>query len=291
MKLSMVAIALTFVAVVVVGPVVVHADRMVRYLFNNGVDDASAGSCNAVDYGKIDTIFTNSAKPATYGKRNLLRSESTTDLHENEERELQLWHPACKNNCAGWAPTTCRATGCVGYRRQLSKATTATKQRDLQVACSTQVNYLNTEFNKLVTNNLVTPSCKTFLSKPRHVECYDDVKYGVVEKFVLWKTTAPQTVLNSDYTGQNICRSTEITFEAITNDCVDFLLTSIRGPNGYYRESGEYERPFSVFGDKFGVGGNFNGVTLPYLGQYTLTALPDGLTEKAKVMTFNIINC
>jgi hypothetical protein len=84
MKLSMVAIALTFVAVVVVGPVVVHADRMVRYLFNKGVDDASAGSCNAVDYGKIDTIFTNSAKPSTYGKRNLLRSESTTDLHENE---------------------------------------------------------------------------------------------------------------------------------------------------------------------------------------------------------------
>jgi hypothetical protein len=123
------------------------------------------------------------------------------------------------------------------------------------------------------------------------VECYDDVKYGVVEKFVLWKTTTPQTVLNSDYTGQNICRSTEITFEAITNDCVDFLLTSIRGPNNFYRESGEYERPFSVFGDSFGRGGNFNGVTLPYLGQYTLTALPDGLTEKAKVMTFNIIHC
>jgi hypothetical protein len=55
---------------------------------------------------------------------------------------------------------------------------------------------------------------------------------------------------------------------------------TITGPNGYSVNKGEYIRPFKVF---------FDGKTFPSLGQYTLTALPDGLVEKKKVITFNIV--
>jgi hypothetical protein len=284
MKLSIVAIALTFVAVVV-GPNVVHADRMIRILFNNGLDDASSGSCNTADNLKIDTIVTLSGYNITYGKRNLLRSDKKNDLPDDHERELQLWPPKCKNNCAGWATRTCRATDCVGYRRQLGKAATPTNQRGLDsgksFSCDTQKNYLDTELNKLVTNNLVSASCATWLTKPRNITCYDDVVYGVVEYFKLWKTdTNPKTLVNANYMGQDICRSTELNFEVITNECVDFLLTSLKGPNNYYKEMGEDIVPYMLFG----VGNN-----LPHVGQYNLTALPDGIVEKAKHLTVNVV--
>jgi hypothetical protein len=293
MKLSMVTIALTFFAFVF-GPVVVHADRMVRFLFNNGVEDASLVGCNADDDVKIDMIFNQSGYDATYVNRNLLRSENKNDLHENHERELQLWHPKCKKECAGWAPRTCRATDCVGYRRQLGKATTAINQRGLQsgksFSCTTQVNYLHTELNNLVTNNLVSTDCKTLLNKPRNVTCFDDVIYGVVEYFKLWITdTIPQTV-NSNGTDLNVCRSAKFTFEVITNDCVDYVLTSLTGPtNGYYKNSAAFTRPFSIFGDNFNTNGSLIGFKVPYLGQYTITSIPDSIDEKVKVMTFNVV--
>jgi hypothetical protein len=291
MKLSLGAIVLTFV-VAVLSPTNVCADRMVRVLFNNGFNESDSGSCNTTDDILINTIFTLSGYNATYGRRNL---RSMNDHHdEQQERELQLWPPKCKANCAGWAPTKCRATDCVGYRRQLGAAKSPTNQRELSsgkaFSCTTQVNYLHAELNKLVTNNLVSSSCQTLLSKPRNVTCYDDVIYGVVEYFKLWTTdTAPPTVVNSDYVGQDICKSARVNFEAIANACVDFMLVSVKGPKNYYAERGEYTLPFTVYGDNITVGGTLWGVKLPSLGRYELMALPDGLVEKAKNMTFNIV--
>jgi hypothetical protein len=273
---------------------VVTADRMVRVLFNNGIDDGDI--CTVTDNLKIDAIIASSSVSATYNKRNLRSATSYTDHHNpgivHEHRRELLYYPRyCKKSCAGYVATTCRATNCGGYRRRRAlNETNRTLQSNGPFNCSRQVKYIETELNKLVENNLTSSSCTKLLAKPRNVTCYDDVIYGVVEYFKLWKTnTVPQTVVDSYYTGQSICRSAEFTFEAITNDCVDFLLTSIKGPNSYYRESGEYTRPFSVFGDSFITGGSFNGLKVPYLGRYNLTSLPDGLVEKAKVMTFNVV--
>ena len=260
---------------------VVNADRMVRFLFNNGTADPTSGECNADDNILLDAIFTNSGLNSTYGKRNLRQAKVS--------RKLPIYPPKCKNNCAGVTPGYCRATNCVGYRRKLGE--TAFDERDLSilaVPCETQVDYIHTELNKLVNNRLVSSGCQTLLQKPRNVKCYDDVVYGSVDKFRLWHTAVnPQVLLYDDFTGQSFCRGISVNFEVITNDCVDFLNSTIVGPNGYTESLNEDERPFAVFGDWIT---SFQGKKLPYAGNYTLTALPDGIESKKKVVKFNVYN-
>ena len=100
------------------------------------------------------------------------------------------------------------------------------------------------------------------------------------------------TVIDSNYVGENVCRNSPINFEAVTNDCVDFLLlTSVSGPNNFYEYQHEEELPYSVFGNRYYGDGTFKGMKLPYLGEHTLTALPDGIEEKKKVVKFNVVNC
>ena len=267
----------------------VHADRMVRVLFNNGVMDPTSGSCSAADDSLIDAVLTKSSNNSTYTTRKL-RSSSIDDASEVANSHRALWPLYCKKNCAGFTAGTCRATNCVGYRRRQLSAHPSRELAAVSFTCTQQVNYLNQEFTKLVTGNQVSGTCKTLLSKPRNITCYDDVIYGVVEYFKLWNiSSTPQTVINSNYLGQDICKSTKLNFEAIANDCVDFMLSSVRGPNNYLAETGEYERPFSVYSDTYAQNGLFYGHKLPYLGQYELTALPDGLIEKKKVIKFNVI--
>jgi hypothetical protein len=123
-----------------------------------------------------------------------------------------------KNLCAGWATGYCTALSCKGYRRR--NLLGEQDNRDLLSGASfsftQQVNYANKALDKLVSNNQVSSSCKTLISKPRII-------YGVVEYFKLWDANAsPQKVINSNYLGQNIPKGLEINFEAVTNDCVDF---------------------------------------------------------------------
>jgi len=271
-------------------PTLINADRMVRYLFNNA--QTSSYTCNSADDVLINNIFTLSGKNETYGKRNLRAVQEPT-LQE-QQRELVVYPPKCKNNCAGFATNTCRATDCVGYRRNLGKKEESDERElsTLAVSCTTQTNYINQELTKLINGNSLSSSCKTLLQKPRDVKCYNDVVYGVVEYFRMWDTDAvPQKVIDSNFVGENVCKDSPINFEAITNDCVDFLLTSVSGPNNFYADEYESERPFSVFGDRYYGDGTFKGMKLPYLGEYTLTALPDGLEEKKKVVKFKVVNC
>ena len=264
----------------------VIAERSVVVLFNNGVSDVNSGSCTDADFNKTQAILSTSGLNSTYTKRQL-RATVNDDMDDMTESMLltteahhrALWPIQCKNACAGVTPGRCQASGCKGYRRRLHLD--GNDQRDLlsgvAFTCTQQIDYINTELNKLVSQNTVTSSCKTLLSKPRNITCYDDVIYGVVEYIKLWDVApTPQNVLFDDFTGQEIFRSQLVTLESITNDCVDTLRTTLTGHNGYYADNNENNRPFSLYGDNVAKG-KFFGKKMPHLGPYELTVVPDDI--------------
>lgn len=254
------------------------ADRMVRVLFNEGLDSATAGSCTATDDTKINSVIAASSSNSTYIKRSLRAGE-----WQYEER--QLWPAKCRNNCLGYAPRTCRATDCVGYRRRELSSGKSFK-------CEDQVEFINHELNKLVNANLVSASCKELLMKPRKCDCYDDIIYGTVERMILWNVNPSRTIADDEFTGGDLCKNTMVDFEPVTNQCVDILETAITGPNGYSFQSqrnddDDDESVNSLFG---GDDDDEPGGTLfPSLGQYTMTSVPDGFTDKAHVIHFNVV--
>jgi hypothetical protein len=285
MKLS--AIVATFI-LLFHEPATVQADRLVRFLFDDGKDDPNSGNCNAWDNILIDGIITLSGYNFTYARQ--LRSISSAT------RGLQYYPPKCKKNCAGFADGKCKATDCVGYRRVLAE--TNNDPRELgsgkSFSCDTQVEYINTELDKLVNNSLVSSSCKKLLSAHRTWDCYDDVIFGVVERMVLWQVSPTRTIAYSNYSGQSICKNTRVDFEPITNTCVDLLFSTVTGPNNFYKDSNrddnDDDKPVAtqtVFGS--GDGEYESGVVFPFLGAYTIKSVPDGFPEKALTIQFNVV--
>jgi hypothetical protein len=286
MKLSATFTALALLHVV---PAMVQADRLVRVLLNDGKIDTDSGSCNDIsDDDLINRIIFASGLNSTYTRN--LRSSSYA------ERDLQYYPPKCKRVCEGFATGTCRATDCVGYRRNLAE--TSDVSRDLSsgksFSCDTQINYINTELTKLADNNLVTPICKKLLSKNRKWDCYDDVIYGVVERMTLWNVKPTRTVANSRYTGENICKNTRVDFEPITNSCVNFLFTTVTGPNNFYRDSNRDDHDDDESGPTQTVFGaddedDQTGIVFPFLGAYTIKSVPDRLPYKSLTIQFNVV--
>ena len=269
----------------------VSADRTVVVLFNNG--HPQVGSCDENDLTKTQAILTASGLNSTYGKRQL-RAADVDDMTDamllpTDESHRSLWPRKCKSVCAGCAAGTCQESDCKGYRRRhLGTQGDRNLLSGAAFTCGQQVSYINNELTKLANSNQLSTKCKSFIMAPRNITCYDDVIYGVVEYFNLWDVaSSPQKVLIEKYTGQDICRGRSVTFEAVTNDCVDFLLTSLTGPNDFYKENYELTRPFSVFGD---IEGNYNGQVFSKLGQYELTALPDGFLDKKVTLRFNVVD-
>lgn len=290
MKLSLIAAIATFIVTAVL------ADRSVIVLLNNGED--SAYSCSTAELDQASAILYASSLNSTYGRRHLRTTmedlDDMTDSILTDPQHRTLANGAkCKNLCAGVATGRCLAVDCKGYRR---RSLIGEEQDDRNLlsgasfTCTQQVDYINAELNKLASGNQVSSSCKTFLSRPRSITCFDDVIYGVVENFRLWDTAAsPQKIINDNFIGGDICSHQEVTIQAQTNECVDHVLNSLQGSNGYYAEKGEYKLPFSIFGDYFWDGNpSYAGRKLP-VGQYELTSLPDGLQEKKKTLKFNVV--
>jgi hypothetical protein len=280
MKISnVVAAALALVLHV---PSMVQADRLVRFLFNDGKNDTDAGSCNMLDDILVDGIITLSGYNFTYSRK--LRASSYPT------RNLQYYPPKCKRVCEGFADGTCRATDCVGYRRVLME--TIQDDRELgsgkSFSCDTQVDFINRELDKLVNNSLVSSSCQKLLSKHRKWDCYDDVIYGVVERMVLWQVKPTQAIVDSKYSGQDICKNTRVDFEPITNTCVDFLFSTVTGPNDFYKNSTRSDfHPSSATKTVFG---GESGILFPYVGAYTIKSVPDGFQSKALTISFNVVS-
>ena len=280
-----------------------NADRMVRAIFNNGVAPTEATFCDAIDALKIDNVF----KPID--RVRYLRDTTaamTIDKEESSEVELshmhvdrELWPAYCRNYCAGYVPGTCRYTGCVGYRRK-------DRRQTQELTCSDHLQVMNTRLDELMAK--VSPTCAAYLNPAnRKIECFDDVIYGVVENFVLWKAPSLNrlsitNVLTSTISlvkdvaslgavsdGFTICQSDRINIEAVVNSCVELVTSTLTGPAGFTPITKKEEGlPYTIFGDELGVP---MVSALPMVGTYTYTAVPDNFDYKKMSITFQVKRC
>jgi hypothetical protein len=280
----------------------VNADQMVRVIFNNGVTPTEATFCDVSDSLKIDFAF----RPIV--RVRYLRETTETMVDTNVEStdieivdthvDRELWPAYCKNNCAGYAPGTCRATGCVGYRRR-------DRRQAQTLSCSDHSLQINALLDDVMTK--VSSTCAVFLNPVnRKTECYDDVIYGVVENFVLWKSPTFNTVsltqaltqavtfvkdlvsLGPVVDGFTICHYDRINIEAVVNSCVKTVTSTLTGPNGFTATRTDNQLPYTIFGEDSLIP---TGRNLPVAGTYTFTAVPDNFDYKKMSITFRVKKC
>lgn len=101
----------------------VIADRMVRFMFNDGLPPVPNNECSEDEFEYIDEIFDYTD---TSDRRHRQLSSTTvankTKTYEQMHRDMRKYPEKCKDNCAGLVPGTCRASGCKGYRRRTLKS-------------------------------------------------------------------------------------------------------------------------------------------------------------------------
>jgi hypothetical protein len=282
------------------------ADRMIRMLFNKGVTPTDAMFCSTSDNAHIDKVFkpikrVRYLREATTMTTNTNVTSTDFDLvHTHVDREL--WPTYCKNNCAGYEPGTCRATNCVGYRKK--------NRRQMQtLTCADQVQAVHAELDDVMMTK-VSSTCALYLTRANRIaECFDDVIYGVVENFVLWKSNkkssfVPKSEFNpmqQTFTmvnnlkslgtvtnGFNVCHYDRINIEAVVNPCVKFINATLTHPDGFTVSRTESDIPYTVFGDDKNTP---MGRELPLFGTYTFTAIPDNFDYKKSSITFNVVRC
>jgi hypothetical protein len=263
-----------------------NADRMLRTIFNFGISPTAATFCDAADSLKIDNAF----KPID-GVRYLREGTETgtnasiafTDLEMADAHEdRELWPTYCRNNCAGYATGTCRATGCVGYRKKDRRQTQT-------LSCADHVKMLNNLLDDVRTQ--VSSTCAVFMNPLSRITlCYDDVIYGVVENFVLWKAPSkgkPLVSFGPVTDGFTICHNDIMSIEAVANPCVDIVTSTLMGPKISETRTSK-EPPYTIFGvDKLIP----TGRELNVVGTYTLAAVPDKFDFKKKSITFQVKKC
>ena len=285
-----------------------NADRMIRMLFNNGTSPTEATMCSTSDDAHIDKVFQpikrerylREAASTTTGA-----DVSSTDIDFTETHaDRELWPTYCKNNCAGYATGTCRATNCVGYRKKDRRQTQT-------LTCADQVEAVHAELDLVMAK--VSSTCAVYLTRANRIaECFDDVIYGVVENFVLWKSDKVNkkypinsisginpmqqafTLVNNLKSlgtvldGFTVCHYDRINIEAVVNPCVQFINATLTHPGGFTASRTEGQIPYTVFGD---ASNTPMGRELPLLGLYTFTAIPDNFYYKKTSITFNVVKC
>lgn len=282
---------------------VVSADVMVRYVFNNGVSPKADTYCSDSDNGKIDEIF------KLGSNRRHLRHNNAK---EAMPRELKTYPRYCKNNCVKYAPGTCRATNCLGFRRSLNRVgrREASVPAEHAQTCSESLTTIQKQLDELILKNLVSNTCKVFLkNSTRTSACYDDVVYGEVEGYRIWNLTSSRSGKSSPFIlyesdnmtisgGYEFCKRTVFNVEIMTNDCVDDLKIIAEGPRGYDLERTEGYIPYTLFSgttsdntDPSKGSISLLGNTLPYVGSYTITVIPDFMQTKSKQFVFKILDC
>lgn len=269
-----------------------NADRMLRVIFNNGISPSEATFCDAHDNLKIEKAFKPIQRvrylretPETLTNAD---AESTDTVLAGTHVDRELWPAYCRNNCAGYAPGTCRSTGCVGYRRK-------DRRRVQMLTCADQILKLNVILNDVMTK--VSSTCAAHMNPAnRKTECYDDVIYGVVENFALWKSPPMDTTtlvkdlvsLGPVTDGFTICQKDRISIEAVVNPCVKLVTSTLTGPNGFTVNNTDKKLPYTIFGDSMNVP---MGRELPVAGTYTFTAVPDNFEYKKMTITFRVEKC
>ena len=283
MKLTITASAITALTFFCL-PDPVAGDRVIRFLLNNGVPLPNGHVCNASDIGFIEAIFNPSQR------RNLHYESISGSLrgssNNHTQRELTYYPPTCKRNCAGFTTGYCQATNCKGYRHDRLLAYD-TEDRSL-ATCDEDIMSIHQQLDNLISSNVTSSECNDLLSAPRNATCYDDVIFGEVQGFTIWKSADVDSIIRTNApNGTSVCRSISVNIEAVVNGCVDMVKFLLTGPNHYSYTQNEYKVPYTLFGD---YNNNIAGRTLE-VGNYTLIVTPDNISTKKKTLTFQIANC
>jgi hypothetical protein len=233
-------------------------------------------TCNSLtDSLILDVLFNTTAR------RNLrVHSRSNEELIGEIDTDRELYPIYCRDYCRGYAKGTCRATNCLGFRREL----TSPISNPYNVTCPTRISSMNATLNTLVATGAVSSSCRRLLKKPRIFECYDDVVYGEIESIQVYDKN--NTLINKQNSVLNICRSATFRVEVRVNECVEKLLTNITGPSGklYSLPSGS-KFPF------YFIWYIFPGFPLFHLGSYKFQYIPDDIVNKSKSLLLDVKDC
>ena len=305
-------------------PMVV-ADRMVRFVFNDGIPPTPHNGCSEADDAYIDPLF-NITTLLRRRDRHLLSaraaSTSTTDYDSPEHRELRNYPAKCKDNCYLIATGTCRASGCQGYRRR-NLLGDLLGDGDV-LTCDDQISLIHTALDVLIETNVVSSPCQTFLVKSkRKAECYDDVVYGEILGFTIFTSTTTSSPVNrwsSPYqqppppppktvvtklqentpNGYVTCSSVPINIELALNPCVKSVQFTVTVANSTMppitRIDSEHpmivmEPPPGKLRSSFSPSSPYaNTIRLPP-GTYIVSAIPDNFAYKEKKLEFHVHAC
>ena len=282
---------------------VVLGERMVRFTFNDGLPPLLfLNECTAADFRHIDPLFNITTDKR---RRNLRRSinEEEPLEHEQNHRELPTYPGRCKEYCAGMARGTCRATGCVGYRRSLQDT-----QGTGQLSCDAHVSSIHDALDALILakgGKLLSMPCQRFLKRTkRKTICLDDVVYGEITGFtfitssiqlkVLFLTTPPIVTAfqQNAKSGYSFCNSVPFNIEIGVNPCVNVVNMTLTGPNNYVLSRTDSSHPMTLFENTTTTSGTGllqssfpDGIQYLNPGSYTLRAQPDNFLYKEKTFS------
>lgn len=304
---------------------VVLAERMVQFTFNDGFPPIPLlNACSAAEYRLIDPLFniTTTTKRHRYLRRST-HGQEVQSMHGNvkqgqeqqDHRQLPTIPGKCKNYCAGMARGTCRATGCLGFRRHLQGRPESVGP----LSCDAQVDRIHDALDALIVANggkLLSMPCKRFLQRSRrNTVCLDDVVYGEITGFtfvtsavqvqVLFLSTPPMVTAfqQNAQSGYSFCSSVPFNIEIGVNPCVNFVNMTLTGPNNHNNTNFTLHRtddhhPMTLFEKATTISGTGllrssfpDGIQYLDPGVYTLQAQPDNFLEKEKRLNFRVMEC
>jgi hypothetical protein len=201
----------------------------------------------------------------------------------------------------------------MGYRRSLGRVGRNEQSVPVNVAktCSESLTLMQTQLDALISNNMVSAPCQLFLKNSTRVAtCYDDVVYGEVEGYRIWNLTSSSRGQSSPYIlhesdnmnidsgGYAFCKRTVFNVEVMTNDCVENVQIITLGPKSYKLDRTEGYQPYTVFSGTTSDNTDIStgkiillGHTMPCVGSYSVTIIPDGIPTKKKQFNFTILDC
>ena len=270
-----------------------------KIVLNNGVAPSGA-FCNADDLQRMMDILDAaeiSGAGQTYYNRRLRGSSNSSILsnsNEQETRNLQKYPAQCRQNCVGYATGTCVARLCIGYRRNerdraLTQSLANDNSRELsqQLECAEGLSQFNSEIDALVPQ--LSSSCRPIVQSSRSVSCFDDVRYAQVESFTLWNADTDTIVKENVKNGDSFCYSdSKLTFEAVTNACVEKVNFWLGGPTEGYNEAFGSEGPYTMF--HFNSATDYIGENFP-VGCYSLSTRIPTSTMSQPTIKFRIEKC
>jgi hypothetical protein len=273
--------------------VLVTADRMITFTFNNGTAPTESVNCTEADNLLIAPIF----NVSTYVRRNLRTADITPANHNDalgHGRDLATTKK-CADDCKGQVPTLCRTiTGCHGNGRMLQQGLNLTLS-----ACSDHIATMHSMLDNLITTNAISSGCQLVLDKSkRNATCFDGIVSGEIESFAFtifgtdpkfagigwaqgyYRGIPARTDVRNVQNGFSFCASNKINIEAVIIPCLKNVAFTLTGPNGYSSSRVDTVLPMKLSDNNF-----FGKLTA---GSYTVTAVPDNNEDKKKTLTFTV---